>query len=94
MFKSTLIRTLKKTICTLEEDLDRANFKIENRDKLIKSYREEQETLLNNVSELRAKIIDLENNIEFLTNNSSDKKIKRTSSDFETKLVHHKYINI
>lgn len=65
-------KLLKKTINNLEEDLDRANFKIENRDNFVKNYQEEHEILLNNASELRAKIVDLENNIELLTNNLSE----------------------
>ncbi len=73
---------LKKTINNLEEDLDRANFKIHNRDNFISDYQEEHEILLNNASELRAKIIDLENNIELLTNNLSEQN-KELISDFD-----------
>lgn len=70
--RDKLIEVLKKTINNLEEDLDRANFKIENRDNFIKDYQEEHEILLNNIAELKSKTIDLENNIESLTNNLSD----------------------
>ncbi len=63
---------LKKTINNLEDDIDLANSKIENRDNLLKDYQEEHEILLNNASELRAKIKDLENNVEFLANNLSE----------------------
>ena len=37
-----------------------------------KEYEKQTEILLNNSSELRAKIVDLENNIELLVNNLSD----------------------
>ena len=67
---------LKKTINNLEDDIDLANSKIENRDNLLKDYQEEHEILLNNASELRAKIKDLENNIKILVNNTKDKKLK------------------
>ena len=67
---------LKKTINNLEDDIDLANLKIENRDNLLKDYQEEHEILLNNASELRAKIKDLENNIEILVNNTTDEKLK------------------
>ena len=67
---------LKKTINNLEDDIDLANSKIENRDNLLKDYQEEHEILLNNASELRTKIKDLENNIEILANNTTDEKLK------------------
>lgn len=74
---------LKKTINNLEDDIDLANSKIENRDNLLKDYQEEHEILLNNASELRAKIVDLENNIELLANNLSDKN-KELISDYQS----------
>ena len=74
---------LKKTINNLEDDIDLANSKIENRDNLLKDYQEEHEILLNNASELRTKIVDLENNIELLVNNLSDKN-KELISDSES----------
>lgn len=74
---------LKKTINNLEDDIDLANSKIENRDNLLKDYQEEHEILLNNASELRAKIKDLENNIELLANNLSDKN-KELISDYQS----------
>ena len=64
---------LKKTINNLEDDIDLANSKIENRDRILNDYQEENVILLNNSAELRAKITDLENNIELLVNNLSDK---------------------
>lgn len=63
---------LKKTIDFLQESLDNANFRVEQRDNLIKDLKEEQETLLNNSAELRSKNIDLENNIEFMLNNKKE----------------------
>ena len=74
---------LKKTINNLEDDIDLANSKIENRDRIINDYQEENVILLNNSAELRAKILDLENNIELLVNNLSDKN-KELISDSES----------
>lgn len=65
-------KLLKKTINNLEEDLDRANFKVKQRDNLIHDLQEENVILLENASELRSKVTDLENNIELLKNNLSD----------------------
>jgi len=70
---------LKKTINNLENDIDLVNSKIENRDNLIKDLQEENVILIENSAELREKIVDLENNIELLTNNSKNKKIKEDS---------------
>ena len=39
----------------------------------IKEYQEEHIILLNNTAELKEKVIDLENNIELLVNNLTDK---------------------
>lgn len=74
---------LKKTINNLEDDIDLANLKIENRDRILNDYQEEHVILLNNSAELRAKITDLENNIELLVNNLSDKN-KELISDFQS----------
>ena len=74
---------LKKTINNLEDDIDLANSKIENRDRIINDYQEENVILLNNSAELRAKIVDLENNIELLVNNLSDKN-KELISDYQS----------
>ena len=76
-------KRLKKTINNLEDDIDLANSKIENRDNLLKDYQEEHEILLNNASELRTKIVDLENNIELLVNNLSDEN-KELISDYQS----------
>lgn len=74
---------LKKTINNLEDDIDLANLKIENRDRILNDYQEEHVILINNSAELRAKITDLENNIELLVNNLSDKN-KELISDFQS----------
>lgn len=74
---------LKKTINNLEDDIDLANSKIENRDRILNDYQEENVILLNNSAELRVKITDLENNIELLVNNLSDKN-KELISDSES----------
>ena len=73
---------LKKSINNLEESLDLANIKIENRDTLINAYQQEHQILLNNSAELREKVLDLQNNVELLVNNSKSKKIKELISDF------------
>ena len=67
---------LKKTINNLEDDIYLANSKIENRDRILNDYQEENVILLNNSAELRTKIKDLENNIEILVNNTTDEKLK------------------
>lgn len=74
---------LKKTINNLEDDIDLANSKIEDRDRILNDYKEENVILLNNSAELRAKITDLENNIELLVNNLSDKN-KELISDYQS----------
>ncbi|MCI8641520.1 MAG: hypothetical protein HFJ59_06625 [Clostridia bacterium] len=75
---------LKKTINNLENDLKLANSKIENKDNLIKDLQEENIILLDNSAELRSKVTDLENNIELLSNNSKNNKIKELISDSES----------
>ena len=74
---------LKKTINNLEDDIDLANSKIENRNRIINDYQEEHVILLNNSAELRAKITDLENNIELLVNNLANEN-KELISDCES----------
>lgn len=46
-------------------------------------YEEQAEILLDNASEYRTKIVDLENNIELLVNNLSDKN-KELISDYQS----------
>lgn len=67
---------LKETINNLQEDLDRANFKNELKDEKINDYQEEHEILLENAVEARAKILDLENNLELVVNNLPENIIK------------------
>jgi len=74
---------LKETINNLQRDLDTANFKIECKNIKINNYQEEHEILLENACETRAKILDLENNIELLTNNLS-KQNKELILDFNS----------
>ena len=74
---------IKKTINNLEDDIYLANSKIENRDRILNDYQEENVILQNNSAELRAKITDLENNIELLVNNLSDEN-KELISDSES----------
>lgn len=72
MFNRKLIKTLKKTINNLQDDLDLANSRVENRDNILKDYQEEHVILLENATESRNKVVDLENNIELLVNNLSE----------------------
>lgn len=81
MFKRKLIQTLKQVINDLEKEKDDLKMKVEQRDLMIKDYQEEHTILLQNSSELRSKIVDLENNIELLTNNLSDKNKELISDD-------------
>lgn len=74
---------LKDTINNLEEDIDLLNSKIKNRDRMIENQQEDNAILLDNAAELRAKIEDLKNNIELLTNNLTDKN-KELISDSES----------
>lgn len=74
---------LKETINNLQEDLDRANFKNELKDEKINDYQEEHEILLENAIEARAKILDLENNIELLTSNLTEQN-KKLILDFDS----------
>ena len=74
---------LKKTINNLEENLDNANSRVENRDNLINDLQEENVILLENSSELRSKIEDLENNIDLLINNLTEKN-KELISDHQS----------
>ena len=71
---------LKKEIKNLEEDLKNANIKVENRDYLIKDLKKEEETLLKNAEELRSKIVDLENNLNLVTNS-----LKELAYDYQSK---------
>ena len=74
---------LKDTINNLEGDIDLLNSKIKNRDKMIGKQQKDNEILLNNADELRAKIEDLEKNIEILTNNLTDEN-KELIPDYQS----------
>lgn len=76
MFRRKLIQNLKNTINNLEKEKQELKMSIESRDLALKDYQEEHTILLENAAKLRSKIIDLENNIELLVNNSTDKKIR------------------
>lgn len=73
---------LKETINNLQEDLGRANFKIDCKNEKINDYQEEHEILLENACEARKKITDLENNVELLKNNLAE-NVKELISDFD-----------
>ena len=74
-------KILEKEKSNLEDDLDSANFRVEQRDRFLSDYQEEHEILLKEISELKSKVTDLENNIELLANNSDDEKIKELITD-------------
>lgn len=67
MFNRKLIKTLKKTINSLEEELELEK-------SINRLFRNDCLILLETSVNQRRKIIDLENNIEFLVNNLSTKK--------------------
>lgn len=67
---------LKETINNLQENLDRASFKNELKDEKINDYQQEHEILLQNACESRAKILDLENNLELVVNSLPENIIK------------------
>lgn len=67
---------LKQTINNLQEDLDRANFRNELKNEKINDYQREHEILLENAIEARAKILDLENNLELVVNSLPENIIK------------------
>lgn len=67
IFNTLLINAYKKTVKDLEEDLEHQKY--------INSIHEHNEViLLDNLIEARAKIQNLENNLEFVTNNLSAQK--------------------
>lgn len=57
---------------------------INNRDKLIKDLQEQANIQYEEKKELEAKIVDLENNIEILVNNSNDTKLKELVRDYQS----------
>lgn len=70
LFNKILIKTLKNTINELEKDL-------ENQKYINKVHEHNEVILLNNLAEARSKIKNLENNLEFVTNNLSAQKKKK-----------------
>ena len=74
---------LKDTTNNLEEDIELLNSKIKNRDKMIENQQKENVILLENAAELRAKMEDLRNNIELLTNNLTDEN-KELIPDYQS----------
>ena len=70
LFNKILIKTLKNTINELEKDL-------ENQKYMNKVHEHNEVILLDNLTEARAKIKNLENNLEFVTNNLSAQKKKK-----------------
>lgn len=74
---------LKCTINNLEEDIEMLNSKIKNRDRMIEKQQKDNAISLNNAAELRAKIEDLKNNIELLTNNLTDEN-KELIPDYQS----------
>ena len=66
-FNKILIKTLKNVINDLEKDL-------ENQKYINKIHEHDEVILLDNLIEAREKIQNLENNLEFVTNNLSAQK--------------------
>ena len=67
---------LKETINNLQEDLNKEKFKNKLKAEKINDYQEEHEILLENAVKARAKILDLENNLELVVNNLPENIIK------------------
>lgn len=76
MFKKKLINTLKSTINDLEDKKLKLKEEIRKEKEKDRLYQHDLVILLQNAEENRKKIVDLENNIEFLVNNLSPAKRK------------------
>lgn len=76
MFKKKLINTLKSTINDLEDEKLKLKEEIKKEKEKNRIYQHDLVILLQNAEENRKKIVDLENNIEFLVNNLSPAKRK------------------
>ena len=72
------------TISQYEEDLHTQILLRRNRDRFIKDLQEQANIQYEEKKELEAKIVDLENNIEILVNNSNDTKLKELVTDSES----------
>lgn len=86
LFNENVERTnelLKDTINNIQEENKLLELKVKNRDRMIEKQQKDNTILLDNAAELRAKIEDLENNIELLTNNLTDEN-KELISDSES----------
>lgn len=71
-------------ISQYEEDLHTQILLRRNRDRFIKDLQEQANMQYKEKKELEAKIVDLENNIEILVNNSNDTKLKELVTDSES----------
>lgn len=76
MFKKKLINTLKSTINDLEDEKLKLKEEIRKEKEKGRLYQHDLIIFLENAEENRKKIVDLENNIEFLVNNLSPAKRK------------------
>lgn len=77
MLSVNRINEMQSLIDTSRKSLANAEERVTERNKLIKNQSEEIKTL-------KAKIVDLENNIELLVNNSKCKKLKEVINSDET----------
>lgn len=77
MLKKKLIEVLKNTINNLEDDLKKQKEELRKEKDKNEIYQKDLIIVLENSAEQRQKIIDLENNIEFLTFNLSATKRKQ-----------------
>lgn len=74
---------LKDTINNIQEENKLLELKVKNRDRMIEKQQKDNAILLDNAAELRAKMEDLRNNIELLTNNLTDEN-KELISDYQS----------
>lgn len=71
-------------ISQYEEDLHTQILLRRNKDRFIEDLKEQANIQYKEKKELEAKILDLENNIEILVNNSNDSKLKELVTDSES----------
>lgn len=76
MFNKKLIQTLKNVINNLEDEKKKLEEELIKEKAKNYTYQHDLVIILQNSEEYRKKIQDLENNIEFLTNNLSPAKKK------------------
>lgn len=77
MLSVNRLNEMQSLIVASRKSLANAEERVTERNKLIKNQSEEIRTL-------KAKIVDLENNIELLVNNSKCKKLKELVTDSES----------